>query len=314
MRGVKMAKKIQNVTLQIFSRLDLTSEKNLKLRDMNLSPKEYSRRWKETEFESEGSKRLLRFIADYDNGFFCPEKCDVYEPVREIFDPDNLRDPVRWLSQTSGMVMFKKSKLFRYEGFVENRRFPNFWVAGNEKPEPRSADPIFLTEWCLWLRVKLLKLKSIEYVRRFFIELALVSEADFGFMTMQEDHEKKNYLITKEDGQIVSQRFVGDNLEVCLPGVYWGNIFGKLYVDWFGEKKFLTLPCYLKEKLPGGSYYVQSSDDLYYFDKPKAINHDKAIRKHLNARAFFDIRYPKRRCDVPDYVRKHRRRADPLSV
>lgn len=75
--------------------------------------------------------RLLRFMATYDDGFYCPEKCDVYEPIREPFDPDDLSVPIRWLSQTSGRVMMKRTKPFRYEGFVENMRFSNYWIDGN---------------------------------------------------------------------------------------------------------------------------------------------------------------------------------------
>ncbi|MBU0985148.1 MAG: hypothetical protein KKA42_14835, partial [candidate division Zixibacteria bacterium] len=73
-------------------------------------------------FHSDEAERLLKFVAEYDSGFYCPEKCDVYEPVREVFNPADLSDPVRWLSQASGRVLIKKTKPFRYEGYVENHR------------------------------------------------------------------------------------------------------------------------------------------------------------------------------------------------
>ncbi len=304
-----MAKELRHLALDVYSRLDLSSEKALSLRDMNLSIKEYGQRWKQTEFTSEPSLRLLKFLAEYDDGFYCPEKCDLNEPIIKTFDPNNLSPPVRWLSQPFGRVMVKKAKPFRYEGFVENCRFSNLWERGVSQPLPRGPDPVFLTEWCLWLRTKLLKLKSLQDVRHFFIDLYLVSEGDYGFLTMEQDHKDKNYLVRRVRGGTSSQ-FVGDNLEKCLPGVYWGNIFGSLYVDWFGRDKFDTLPCYYKEELADGSYYVQSSDDLDYFEKPHSINFVEQITDHLGRDAFFDIRDPFRRCKVPPYIEQHRRGDD----
>jgi hypothetical protein len=170
-------------------------------------------------------------------------------------------------------------------------------------PEPVRPDPVFRTEWCLWFRTKLLKIKSSEYLRRFFIDLYLVSEGDWGFLRTEQDHQNKNYLVTEAKSGTTA-RFVGTNLEHCLPGVYWANIFGRDYVKWFGEEKFADLPCYCKEKLADGSYYVQSSDDLYYFEKPDAVNYVDAIKQHLGPEAFFDIHNPDRKCKVPEFAKR----------
>jgi hypothetical protein len=308
-----MANKAEYLKLKVFSRLDLTLEKALDLRDLNLPSKEHIRRSKQLTYFTEAADRLLRFLAEYDSGFYCPERCDVYEPIREIFDPDDLSDPIRWLSQPSGEVKVKKMKPFRYEGFVENKRVSHFWVDSVNPPEPIDRDRIFVTEWCIWLKTNILKLKSLEEIKQFFINLYLVSEGDYGFLTMEKDHENKNYLIT-EDKTGTSMRFVGTNLEQCLPGVYWANIFGPLYVDMFGEEKFSTIPCFSKEKLSDGSYFVQSAEDIRYFENPEMKNYVKDIIKHLGRKAFFDIRKPGRRCQVPDYVKRNRRSNDPWSV
>jgi hypothetical protein len=299
--------RIPNITFQIYSRLDLTSMNYLDIRDRSLSPKEYSRCLRDTEFASKSSERLLQFIANYDHGFYCPEKCNVYEPIRDTFKPSDLSIPIRWLSQASGRVIMKKLKPFKYEGFVENHRFSNHWINNNKVPEPRPADPIFLTEWCLWFQIKLLEIKPIDEIVRFFIDLYLVSEGDYGFLTMQEDHENKNYLIMTDPNGETYSSFIGDSLEQCLPGVYWANIFGRLYVKWFGENKFRTLPCYRRDRLSDGSYYVQCSNDLFYYKKTDVVSYEKEIINHLGKDAFFDIREPDKICQVPEYIKLKRR-------
>lgn len=299
--------------LKVYSRTDPSSDEALELRDRRLSAAQESAESIGRRFYSPFAERLLQFIADYDDGFYRPEKCDVYEPIREVFDRDDLSWPVSWLSQPSGRVMVKKPQPFRYEGFVENHRFPNFWEDSNPEPRPRSRDPVFLTEWCLWFRIKVLKHKSLEEFRQFFLDLCAVTEADYGFLTMEEDHKQKNFLVTKTDTE-TRTRFVGNNLEVCLPGIYFGNYFGPLYVDFFGAERLQSTPCYYRTPLPEGAWYVQVSDDLDYHKTEKGKAATDAALDYLGRDTFFDIRDPMRRCTVPEYVKANRRRDDPLSV
>lgn len=301
-----MTKGIQMITLQVYSRRDATSEDFLTLRKEKISAIEFSRRSRQMEFRSEYARDLLKFIATYDSTFYCPEKCDVYEPLREVFDPCDQSEPIQWLSQAGGRVLVKKTKPFRYEGFVENMRNVQIWEDGSPTPRPLPTERVFLTEWCLWLGLKLLTLKSLDQLIQFFIDLYLVSDGDYGSLTMEEDHKNKNYLITPM-GKWASHKFVGDKLEYCLPGVYFGNIFGKLYVDWFGTDRFVSLPCHTLSELSDGSYYVQSSADLFYYRNPEGARLDRQIIEYLGTEAFFDIRDPARVYDVPEYVKLNRR-------
>ena len=292
----------RQLKLFIYTRLDVSSSEVLELRDMNLSSKEYTTRLAKLSIKSIDGHKLLRHLADYDSGFYRPEKCDVYEPVREVFDPDNLSDPVRWLAQPGGRVLFKKKKPFKYEGFLENMRLGPVWCYEGKKQVVKKGvpDPIFVTEWCLWIDLRVTKWKSLDDVKQFFVDLFLVSEGDYGVLAIEEDVIQKNYL-TAELGARHGSYFAGTKLELSLPGMYWANVFGKMYVDWFGKDKFVSLPCFHKKELRNGSYYVQSSDDPFYYLEPDGDQITWSMIDHLDRRAFFDINQPFRECIVPDF-------------
>jgi hypothetical protein len=310
-----MKKGPQELKLRIFSRLDLTSKESLQIRELRLPLKEHKKRIRATRFESEPAQKLLKFMAEYDQGFYNPEDPKLFNSSEKSSNKSYPEPPLRRLSQVGSLVEFKKTKPFRYFGWVKNRRFSEIWEEDEITPYmPNAKDPLFTTEWVFWFRPKWLKSKSVNEVIRFFEDLFLVSEGDFGFLTMNEDHKNKNFLFRDLGGGKTSEEFVGHNLEVCLPGIYWANVFGKLYVDWFGEEKFKTLPCFYKEQLKDGSYFVQVAEDLNYYKTPEGERAVQEVLDHLGRDAFFDIRDPFRRCAVPDYVRKNRRSDDPLSV
>ncbi|MBU0985150.1 MAG: hypothetical protein KKA42_14845, partial [candidate division Zixibacteria bacterium] len=137
----------------------------------------------------------------------------------------------------------------------------------------------------------------------FFIDLSQISKADFGFMSMEEDAERKNHWVTlSEDGQWRRRVFKGVDIESGLPGIYFANVIGKDYVDWLGRDKFRTLPCHTQRDLDDGSIFVQTAGDLDYYLQPDGSAKDRAIIQHLGKDAFFDILQPERKARVPDFA------------
>jgi len=291
----------KSLELNIYLREDTCAAIDLAMRGSTLGPKESSRQLREAYAVTDTAVRYLQFMANYKDGLFRPDRCDVYEPIREVFDPQDLKAPARWLSQVSGRVMLKKLKPFRYEGFVENMRHPDIWVGNSKIPMPSVPDPVFVTEWCFWLDRRILKKMALETVRQFFIDLFLETHGDYGFLTPEEDHKTKNY-VSQPTRTGTSYFFEGDKLEEGLPGIYWGNIFGKIYVDWFGRDKMLTVPCHYREELPDGSFYIQAEEDIFYLQYPFGMEADARIIKHLGAEAFYDINDRGKKCLLPPII------------
>ena len=169
--------------LKIFTRSDFTDPRLLELMKKRPTSKEYSQTIQGMgKISSNNSKSILEFFANYDNGFFLPEKCDAYEPIREKFDPNNLEPPLRWLSQPGSAVYLKKIKSFKFEGVIENERIAPIWEDGNNFLSISPIDPYYLGYVWLHLDEKLLKLKSKDYLFEFFSKLYKIMSGEYGFI------------------------------------------------------------------------------------------------------------------------------------
>ncbi len=187
--------------IKINSRIDFTSPEIRELRERKPSSIEYSDSIREISITSVNSRNILEFFAKYDNGFFIPEKCDAYEPIREKFDPTNLAAPIRWLSQPGCAVYFKKIKPFKYEGVIENNCLALVWDENGiplsiNKDTYYKRDPYFLSEIKLFIDYRITKIKSMEYLIEFFNELLILINGEYGFIKDAEDN------IVKEKGNL----------------------------------------------------------------------------------------------------------------
>ena len=181
------------LTLNSYSRLDTCTEGTLELRNLALPIKEYGRRLRRIRGTSPIALDQLTFISTYKDGLFRPDRCDVYEPIKDVFDPSDLATPALWLSQPRGRVMLKKRRPFYYEGFIENRRHQRIWIGGSQEPEPLSPDPVFLTELCLWFDMKVLRVLSEETVIEFFIDFYLQLKGEYGYLSIPHMHAQARW-------------------------------------------------------------------------------------------------------------------------
>lgn len=184
---------IKYYQLKILSRIDFVDYRLIELREKKISPKEYSSTIQQMKISNDNSCNLLEFIANYDKGFFLPEKCDAYEPIKEKFDPKNLMAPISWLSQPGGGVYLKKIKPFKFEGVIENHHLAMIW---DENGIPSSVDrgayaerdPYYFAEIWLHIDEKIIKLKSEKYLFEFFNNLFESVSGEYGFI---KNHEEK---------------------------------------------------------------------------------------------------------------------------
>lgn len=180
-------KNIKYLQLKILSKINFTDVRILELRENKPTSKEYTSNIQKLEINSINSKNILKFIANYDNGFFLPEKCDAYEPIKEKFDTDNLNAPIRWLSQPGCAVYLKKIKPFKYEGFIENHCLAMVWdekgiALSIDKESYKERDPYYLGEVLLHIDEKIFKLKSQDYLFNFFLKLFKQINGEYGFI------------------------------------------------------------------------------------------------------------------------------------
>jgi len=189
---------IKYIQLKILSRIDFSDIRLLELIKMQPTVGEYSKTLQQLEISNNNSRNILEFIANYDNGYFLPEKCNAYEPIKEKFDLKNLAAPISWLSQPGSAVYLKKIKPFKYEGVIENQRFAPIWEDNKKPLTPIVKEPLYLGHIWFHIDEKIIKLKSEEYLIEFFNTLFENISGEYGFI---KNHEEK---IILEKGELIN--------------------------------------------------------------------------------------------------------------
>jgi len=95
---------------------------------------------------------------------------------------------------------------------------------------------------------------------------------------------------------------VGWRPHECLPGIYWANFFSKRYVDWFGEEKVRTAPCYAREDLPRGGVLLLTSASPLEYARPEVKELEQRLFVHLGEDAFFTPKNPTQPCRSPFHM------------
>lgn len=176
----------KELQLSIFTKESFTDKslQDFLANNKNFSITDYSEFLTQRTLENELAEKLVRFICTYDNGFFKPDKCNAYEPIREPFNEHNLTDPIRWLSQPGGAFYFKKLRGSQIEGAIENHQFSPIWDSDDDKNilKPKVAEPVYKGEIRLFFDERIIKVKGVEYWNQFIVTLCEISKASRGFL------------------------------------------------------------------------------------------------------------------------------------
>jgi hypothetical protein len=290
----------------IYSRLDFSSPEALRIREMDVSPDESNELFVKIKLQSTLGIKLLKFISKFRNGYFYPEKCDVYEPIGEIFEYKEIEKYSSWLAHPSGRILLKKIKVPKYLADIENRRHIMAWEEDEKNKWARIKalpDPLFIAK----VRFEANKIKTkipekLNAIIDLFRGIYELLDADFGCICQKREYDKKHFLITEDRGFEVTQ-YIGKDPEQGIPGIYWITVFGRDYVNWLGRKKLESLKSFHKESLKNGTLLIQAAEDINYFDSEEGQKIADNIIDTLGRNKFFDIRNPDRKCVLPEFVK-----------
>ncbi len=232
------------------------------------------------EVTPESAHDQIQALSDFEEGVFRPTTCDTAEPLREKFDPENLSEPVRWLSQPGSWFQFKRLKPYRVEGWIRNHHFQKMWTREHKGGPllpvvPKFPEPKFLTSWTVRFDWNAIKKPGIEVLKKFLIDMFLVSKSEYGYLTAESDQRAKNFSVVRSESPvsqgeyIVTEEFVGDDPEGGIPGLYWINVFGATYSKWLGQR-LKSIPATV-QSLDGGSTLIQ------YCESPEACRSENVI-------------------------------------
>lgn len=199
-----------------------------------------------------------------------PERFGLGEPVRRRFADEGIESAVR-LSLDSGisLMLARVSK-------------PKFIVDMDWRPE-KGLDPRPFPWGCtVWLHLSAGDQRALNLFR--FIVRHV--EPAFGFVSTEEDHRDKHFIIFDDIGGR-AEMYVGQDVEDTLPGVYWVTYFGPWAAEKIGKERFADLKAEKVESIDGG-YLVQGYSTASEAGSPLAREAETQIISQLGKHHFFN--------------------------
>jgi hypothetical protein len=230
------------------------------------------------------AREQIMALSDFREGLMRPDKCSEFEPIRTSFDPANITKPVRWLSKTGGEFLYQKGRPIYVQGVMWNLSRP---------PTARFPAGPFTNYWTGTFDGKWAVRVGIEKVEDFLSTMFRVTGSDFGFLTSEVDLEAKNTNAT-------SLSYKGMDLASGIPGLYWVNFLSDELAAWLGIGDFPERLAALKRLTGGGVSlkFCNSPDECRSFE---VLQKQRAAIEWLGPQRFFDIRFPERKQDVPNW-------------
>jgi hypothetical protein len=230
------------------------------------------------------AREQITALSDFGDGLMRPDKCGDAEPIRTPFDQSDISEPIRWLSETHSRFFYRKGRPAHVCGEIWNRTLP---------PNSRFPSPLFSNYWTgrfdgNWgVRV------GIEKVEDFVSEMFRATGSDFALLTTGVDRKAKN------QGPM-SYSYQGFDLASGVPGLYWINLFSDELAGWLGlneiPKELATL-----NRLVGGGWLLKFCESPERCRDVDVLQKQRAAIEWLGSQRFFDIRFPDRKLETPDW-------------
>jgi hypothetical protein len=201
----------------------------------------------------EAAELFFKLLDEYG---LLPEKIGLYEPIRDHYSLNLALEYWTKIEKGNGREV---------GGMMGKRKKPEF---------------SFLMEWN----------RGEKYIRPNFIFISIPKNAFkrdketylYLFKTLLQSLNRVYGYISIET--VENRQFVPGTLETRLPGMFWVNYFGQVYVDFFGKEKFNSGPWYHTEELNNDSLVVMLSKDPDELEQDES--NEKKAKLHLGIDSF----------------------------
>lgn len=232
------------------------------------------------------AREQITALSEFGDGLMRPDKVSEFEPIRTPFAPADLSGPVQWLAKPQGELLYRRGSPIHLSGEMWNRTLP---------PTSRFPSPLFSNYWTGRFDGKWAERIGIQKVEDFLSEMFRVTGSDFALLTTTVDRKAKNQ-------GAMSQSYQGFDLALGVPGLYWINLFSDDLAGWLGLSTIPKELAFLR-RLAGGGWllkFCESPDQCRDID---VLQKQRSTIEWLGAERFFDIRFPERKLEAPNWNR-----------
>ncbi len=247
----------------------------------------------------EKAKELADILVSHDD-FLLPEKLDNREPERFVFDAGNLTKLFQLWTSDIGYVSLKRRKPYL--------SWMTVWMWTQESGRFNEISSGFDERFFS----KQDKVAGLLSCGRSLYNWGSVVH---GYICHEEDWDAKNYFGVPTEvtgGRLASTG--GTRLEDGLPGIHWANLFGPLYVDFFGREKLRTAPAHYKEELPDGGILLLTAPNPLDYGRQEVRALEERTIDHLGRQAFFEKPCPQKPCLAPHFTFEQAALGHPIKV
>lgn len=232
------------------------------------------------------ARQQIVALSDFSDGLMRPDKYSEFEPIRTPFDPAGMAEPIRQLAKTHGGFLYRKGRPVHVSGQMWNRTHP---------PNAPFPSPLFSNYWTSQFDGKWAGRVGTEKVEDFVSEMFRATGSDFGLLTTGVDRKAKNTDAT-------SYSYKGFDLAYGVPGLYWINFFSQELADWLSISE---LPRELVEQrsFADGGVLLKFCDSPDHCRDLEVLQRQRVAIEWLGSDRFFDIRFPDRKLETPDWAR-----------
>lgn len=207
-----------------------------------------------------------KFLEILNNHKLQPDKINLHEPINREF---NLEDAiVMWSFESDGCYEEGKGNVGKAGGMLGKRKEPSyiFDVMWWKRPDKKTINHISFFFSVKWFK------KYQQEIMLVFKELLEITEAIYGYVCI----DKTKY-----------RQHVTGTIKTRMPGVFWCNYFGSIYIDFFTKERILGFSWYKVDQISNGGILTYLAKEP---DKEIMTSEDYELRakKHLGEESFGD--------------------------
>lgn len=209
--------------------------------------------------KSIGDKKIAKeFFLILKREGFLPDKIGTYEPLKEEYSDERAIEI--WVDYNKGYNQFAGSIIGKRKS--PSFRFDMLWAKG-PKALPNYIHFFFSNKTLKDNKEKILKI---------FKEVFILFEGIYGYITEDEPEMRQH---------------VKGTIETRLPGVFWCNFYGKVYVDFFGKERLESFPWTEVEELENETIVTFLTTDPKLLKKSDEL--EVKAKEYLGTEFFGDL-------------------------